>query len=125
MLHAVYRVGNLEYTNAFLGSGDERSNFALELTCALAAAAPAADLSIDLTCPLRVSRREDSGRTALVAACRYNYGKESYDLGSGFGHFALAVPDVYKTVESIKSAGGGRETCLTMRRNAGLGLCLC
>ena len=36
---------------------------------------------------------------------RYNYGKDSYDLGSGFGHFALAVPDVYKTVESIKSAG--------------------
>lgn len=36
---------------------------------------------------------------------RYNYGKDSYDLGSGFGHFALAVPDVYKTVDSIKSAG--------------------
>ena len=35
----------------------------------------------------------------------YNYGKESYDLGSGFGHFALGVPDVYKTVDSIKSAG--------------------
>ena len=38
---------------------------------------------------------------------RYNYGKDSYDLGSGFGHFALAVPDVYKTVDSIKSAGAG------------------
>jgi lactoylglutathione lyase len=36
----------------------------------------------------------------------YNYGKDSYDIGSGFGHFALAVPDVYKTVESIKNAGG-------------------
>jgi len=35
----------------------------------------------------------------------YNYGKESYDLGSGFGHFALGVPDVYKTVDSIKAAG--------------------
>ena len=35
----------------------------------------------------------------------YNYGVDSYDLGTGFGHFALAVPDVYKTVESIKSAG--------------------
>ena len=25
--------------------------------------------------------------------------------GSGFGHFALAVPDVYQTVDSIKKAG--------------------
>ncbi|KAK9805060.1 hypothetical protein WJX73_009319 [Symbiochloris irregularis] len=35
-----------------------------------------------------------------------NYGVDSYNLGSGFGHFALRVPDVYKTVESIKKAGG-------------------
>ena len=36
----------------------------------------------------------------------YNYGKDSYNIGSGFGHFALRVEDVYKTVDSIKSAGG-------------------
>lgn len=35
----------------------------------------------------------------------YNYGKDSYDLGNQFGHFALAVPDVYKTVEKIKAEG--------------------
>lgn len=34
-----------------------------------------------------------------------NYDKNSYDLGTGFGHFALALPDVYKTCESIKKAG--------------------
>ena len=34
-----------------------------------------------------------------------NYGKDTYDLGTGFGHFALALPDVYKTCESIKKAG--------------------
>ena len=34
-----------------------------------------------------------------------NYDKDSYDLGTGFGHFALALPDVYKTCESIKKAG--------------------
>ena len=34
-----------------------------------------------------------------------NYGKDSYDLGTGFGHFALALPDVYKACESIKKAG--------------------
>ena len=34
-----------------------------------------------------------------------NYGVDSYNLGTGFGHFELALPDVYKTTESIKSAG--------------------
>ena len=41
----------------------------------------------------------------------YNYGKDSYNIGSGFGHFALRVEDVYKTVDSIKSAGGRRAGC--------------
>lgn len=34
-----------------------------------------------------------------------NYGVDSYNLGTGFGHFALALPDVYKAVDSIKKAG--------------------
>ena len=33
-------------------------------------------------------------------------GQEKYDIGSGFGHFALGVPDVATTVASIKAAGG-------------------
>ncbi|KAK9836592.1 hypothetical protein WJX74_003995 [Apatococcus lobatus] len=92
MLHAVYRVGDMDatieyykkhfgmrqlryrdipedkYTNAFLGFGPEDTNFGLELT--------------------------------------KNYGVDSYDLGSGFGHFALALEDVYGAVDSIKAAGG-------------------
>ena len=32
-------------------------------------------------------------------------GEEKYDVGTGFGHFALGVPDVYATVASIKEAG--------------------
>jgi lactoylglutathione lyase len=100
MLHAVYRVGDLDkteeyykkmfgmkrlryrdqpddkYTNLFMGYGPEdQGYFSLELT--------------------------------------YNYGKESYDVGEGFGHFALAVPDVYKAVDDIKAAGG------TVTRDAG------
>lgn len=34
------------------------------------------------------------------------YGVDSYDLGEGFGHFGLALPDVYKACEEIKSANG-------------------
>lgn len=92
ILHAVYRVGNLEktikfyteclgmkllrqrdipeekYSNAFLGYGPEDSHFVVELT--------------------------------------YNYGVESYDIGTGFGHFAIATEDIYKLVEDIRAKGG-------------------
>ncbi|KAL5578830.1 hypothetical protein UlMin_011272 [Ulmus minor] len=92
LLHAVYRVGDLDrtikfytealgmkllrkrdipeekYSNAFLGFGPEESHFVVELT--------------------------------------YNYGVSSYDIGTGFGHFAIATPDVYKLVEHIRSKGG-------------------
>lgn len=92
MLHAVYRVGDLErtikfytecfgmkllrqrdipdekYSNAFLGFGPEESHFVVELT--------------------------------------YNYGVDKYDIGTGFGHFAIASPDVYKLVENIRAKGG-------------------
>jgi len=32
----------------------------------------------------------------------YNYGVDSYDIGEGFGHFGVALPDVYKTAGDIK-----------------------
>jgi lactoylglutathione lyase len=36
----------------------------------------------------------------------YNYGVASYELGSAYGHIALAVPDVAATCERIRAAGG-------------------
>lgn len=30
---------------------------------------------------------------------------EGYDLGSGFGHLAVGMPDVYKACEDLKAAG--------------------
>lgn len=37
----------------------------------------------------------------------YNWGQDSgYDLGSGFGHFAVGVPDVAAAVERIRAGGG-------------------
>lgn len=36
----------------------------------------------------------------------YNYGVSSYDLGGGYGHIALGVPDVAATCEAIRAAGG-------------------
>jgi lactoylglutathione lyase len=36
----------------------------------------------------------------------YNYGVESYELGTAYGHFALGVEDVAATCEKIKTSGG-------------------
>jgi lactoylglutathione lyase len=36
----------------------------------------------------------------------YNYGTESYDIGTAYGHIAIAVEDAYKTCDTVKAAGG-------------------
>ena len=35
----------------------------------------------------------------------YNYGVENYDIGSGFGHLAIGMPDVYAACEKLRAAG--------------------
>lgn len=35
----------------------------------------------------------------------YNYGTETYDQGSAFGHLAIGVPDVAGTTEKLRSFG--------------------
>ncbi|KAL2495401.1 glyoxalase I-like protein [Forsythia ovata] len=44
--------------------------------------------------------------THFAVELTYNYGVDKYDIGTGFGHFAIATQDVYKLVENIKSKGG-------------------
>jgi lactoylglutathione lyase len=36
----------------------------------------------------------------------YNWDTASYDLGNGFGHVAIAVPDAYAACAEIKKRGG-------------------
>ncbi len=36
----------------------------------------------------------------------YNWGTESYDHGTAFGHIALGVPDARAACEKIRAAGG-------------------
>ncbi|AJR06200.1 lactoylglutathione lyase [Photobacterium gaetbulicola] len=36
----------------------------------------------------------------------YNWDTDSYELGTGFGHLALGVDDIYQTCDQIKAAGG-------------------
>ena len=36
----------------------------------------------------------------------YNWGTESYEMGTAYGHIALGVPDAYAACERIRQAGG-------------------
>ncbi len=36
----------------------------------------------------------------------HNWDTESYDLGTGFGHLAVEVEDVYRAVDKIRQQGG-------------------
>ena len=48
-----------------------------------------------------------------VLELTYNYGVDRYDLGGGFGHIAIAVPDAAAACERIRAGGG------TVTREAG------
>jgi lactoylglutathione lyase len=45
-------------------------------------------------------------RDSSVLELTYNYGVETYDHGTAYGHIAIGVPDVYKACEAIRAAGG-------------------
>lgn len=47
---------------------------------------------------------DEKNHTALELT--YNWDTSEYDTGSGFGHLAIEVDDVYKAAEKIRAAGG-------------------
>ena len=53
---------------------------------------------------------EDS---SAVLELTYNYGTEKYDLGAGYGHIAIEIPDAAKACEAVRAKGG------TVTREAG------
>ncbi len=48
-----------------------------------------------------------------VLELTYNWGVDHYELGTGFGHIAIEVDDVYRATEAIRARGG------TIIRDAG------
>ncbi|MDD4913097.1 MAG: lactoylglutathione lyase [Sideroxydans sp.] len=47
---------------------------------------------------------DESKETAIELT--YNWGVEKYELGTGFGHLAIEVPDAYAFCEEVKKNGG-------------------
>ncbi|KFI06076.1 lactoylglutathione lyase [Massilia sp. BSC265] len=36
----------------------------------------------------------------------YNYGVDSYDMGTAYGHIALSTEDIYATCDGVRALGG-------------------
>lgn len=92
MLHVVYRVGDLDKSIKFytecLGMKVLRKRDMTEekYTNAFLGYGPEdAHFAIELT---------------------YNYGIETYDIGTGFGHFGIAMDDISRVVDIVRAKGG-------------------
>ncbi|MBS0372341.1 MAG: lactoylglutathione lyase [Proteobacteria bacterium] len=48
---------------------------------------------------------QDESEGAVIELT-HNWGVESYELGTAYGHIALEVPDAYAACEAIKARGG-------------------
>jgi len=55
----------------------------------------------------------DSEDRSAVLELTYNYGVDRYDLGNGFGHIAIEVPDAAAACAAVRARGG------TVTREAG------
>ena len=47
----------------------------------------------------------DEANTAVIELT-HNWETKSYDLGSGFGHLAIGLPDIYAACAAVKAKGG-------------------
>lgn len=92
MLHTMLRVSNLEKSIAFytevLGMKLLRQSENTEYKYTLAF----------------VGYGDETENTVLELT--YNWGTESYDLGTAFGHIALEVDNVYDACDKIRAKGG-------------------
>lgn len=48
---------------------------------------------------------DDEDKSAVLELT-YNWGVESYELGTAYGHVAIGVDNIYQTCEAVKAAGG-------------------
>ncbi|MAB25123.1 lactoylglutathione lyase [Pseudomonas neustonica] len=92
ILHTMLRVGNLEKSIAFYTE-------VLGMTLLRRRDYPEGRFTLAF-----VGYGNEAEHTALELT--HNWDTNEYDLGSGYGHIAIEVLDVYKACEQIKAAGG-------------------
>ncbi|MGB5897139.1 MAG: lactoylglutathione lyase [Geitlerinemataceae cyanobacterium] len=92
MLHTMLRVGNLEESLTFYCE-------VLGMKLLRQKDYPGGEFTLAF-----VGYGDESDNTVIELT--YNWGVESYEIGTAYGHIALGVEDIYKTCDQIKAQGG-------------------
>ncbi|MEK6749603.1 MAG: lactoylglutathione lyase [Pseudomonadota bacterium] len=92
LLHTMLRVGNLERSLQFYTE-------VLGMTLLRQKEYPHGKFTLAF-----LGYGDERAHTAIELT--YNWGVEHYDIGTGFGHLAIEVDDVYKAAEDIRTRGG-------------------
>ncbi|MDQ5770433.1 lactoylglutathione lyase [Thiothrix subterranea] len=92
ILHTMLRVGDLDrsiafYTNVLGMQLLRRKDY------------PAGEFTLAF-----IGYGDETENTVLELT--YNWGVDTYELGTAFGHIALEVPDVYAACDKMRAAGG-------------------
>lgn len=92
ILHTMLRVGNLESSIAFYTE-------VLGMRLLRQKDYPEGEFTLAF-----VGYGDESDEAVIELT--YNWGVENYDTGTGYGHIALEVDDVYQATEAIREQGG-------------------
>lgn len=92
MLHTMLRVGDMQRSLQFYID-------VMGMTLLREEQYPEAEFSLAF-----VGYGDEESNTVIELT--YNWGTDNYDLGNGFGHIAIAVPDAVAACEQIKQRGG-------------------
>ncbi|WP_416190944.1 lactoylglutathione lyase [Neisseria sp. CCUG12390] len=92
MLHTMLRIGNLEKSLDFYQN-------VLGMKLLRQHDYPEGKFSLAF-----VGYGEETDHTVIELT--YNWGTESYDLGTGYGHIAIEVDDAYAACDAVRAKGG-------------------
>lgn len=92
LLHTMLRVGNLERSLAFYCQ-------VLGMRLLRQKDYPGGEFTLAF-----VGYGDEADHTVLELT--YNWGTDHYEIGTGYGHIALGVEDIYGTCEAIAAQGG-------------------